>query len=85
MLAEQVTAKIKAMSTKQMKLSQQLRDAILNAPMSRYQLSKLSRVSEGSLSRFVNHKSSLTLASIDEIGDVLGVQIVVHQTKRKGK
>ena len=63
------------MSTKQKKLSQQLREAILNAEISRYELSKRSGVGQGSLSRFIHKQQSLTLASIDKIGEVLELQI----------
>ena len=63
------------MSNKRNTISQQLREAILNASMSRYQLAKLSGVGEGSLSRFVHEQQSLTLASVDAIGEVLKLRI----------
>jgi Cro/C1-type HTH DNA-binding domain len=66
-------------------ISQQLRERILDAEITRYKLSKSSGVSEASLSRFVKEENSLTLASIDAIGDVLGLQVVVRPPKRKVK
>ena len=69
------------MSTKQKKLSQQLREAILNAEISRYELSKRSGVGQGSLSRFVHEQQALTLASIDKIGDVLKLHIESKREK----
>ncbi len=73
------------MSKNKKTISEQLRKSILEAPITRYELSKRSGVGESSLSRFIHGRQSLTLASIDAIGDVLGLQIVVRQPKRKGK
>ena len=73
------------MTTKSKKLSQQLREAILKASMSRYQLAKESGVGEGSLSRFVHRQQSLTLDSVDAIGEVLGLQIVTKAKHQKRK
>ena len=69
------------MKAKRNTISQQLRDAILNAEISRYELSKRSGVGQGSLSRFVHEQQSLTLASIDKIGDVLKLHIESKREK----
>jgi len=71
---------------KRKKLSEQLRDAILNAETSRYRISKETGITEAALSRFVNHGSGLSLESIDKIGDCLDLELVVRQrSKRKGR
>lgn len=66
-------------------ISEQLRAAIRNSEMSRYELAKRSGVGESSLSRFLSEQNSLTLDSVDAIGRVLGLRIVTTKTtKRKG-
>ena len=72
------------MSKKHLSLSDQIRAAILAAPVSRYQISKVTGIPEGNLSRFVAGKSGLSLASVDRVGEYLGLQIVVAP-KRKAK
>ncbi len=62
-------------------LSEQLREAILNADISRYRISKQTGLTEAGLSRFVNHVAGLSLDSIDKIGECLGLAIVVRPKK----
>lgn len=64
------------------KLSDQLRAAVLNAPQSRYEISKATGISEGNLSRFVHGAAGLSLDSLDRLCDYLGLR-VVGSTKRK--
>ena len=69
-------------------ISDQLREAILNAEISRYRLAKLTGLSEAALSRFVNGVMGLSLDSIDKIGECLGLEITTKRRKprkRKGK
>jgi transcriptional regulator with XRE-family HTH domain len=73
------------MSKNKKTISEQLREAILEAPITRYEISKRSGVGESSLSRFIHGRQSLTLSSIDAIGDVLELQVVVRPAKKKGK
>ncbi len=76
------------MTKKQKQISEQLRDAILNADISRYQIAKQTGLTEASLSRFVNRVCGLSLDSIDKIGECIGLEIVQRQSKtqkRKGK
>lgn len=56
---------------KRQSFSDQLRQALLNAPMSRYRLAAECGIPESSLSRFVNGKMGLPLASIDKLADLL--------------
>ena len=68
-------------------LSEQLREAILNADISRYRIAKETGLTQAGLSRFVNGVSGLSMDSIDKIGDCLGLQIVVaakHRQKKDG-
>lgn len=58
--------------------SEQLRDAIETADVSRYRLAKLTGVPASQLSRFVNRKGGLAVASIDAICKALGARLVVE-------
>jgi plasmid maintenance system antidote protein VapI len=67
------------------KLSDQIRRAILDGPMTRYRLATEAQVDHGHLSRFVHGKASLSLDAIDRIGAVLGLRVVRPTKERKGK
>ncbi len=71
------------MAKKTKPISEQLRDAILNADISRYRISKETGLTEAGLSRFVNGVAGLSLASIDLVGECLRLEITTPQ--RKGK
>ena len=73
------------MNRKPKPISQQLRQAILNANESRYRIAKETGVTEGQLSRFIHSKAKLTLDSIDAIGEYLGLEIATAAKSRKGK
>lgn len=69
-------------------LSKQLKDAILNADVSRYRIAQETGITEAALSRFVNGVAGLSLDSIDTIGEYLGLEITTRKQKprtRKGK
>jgi transcriptional regulator with XRE-family HTH domain len=61
--------------------SDQLRDLILSCGTSRYALARQVGVSESALSRFMAGKQGLTLATLDKLADVLGIEIVVKVQK----
>ncbi len=68
--------------------SDQLRDAILNADISRYRISKETGLTEAGLSRFVNGVAGLSLDSIDKVGECLGLEITTSKlksSKQKGR
>jgi plasmid maintenance system antidote protein VapI len=64
-------------------LTDTLRQAILNAGVSRYAIAQQTGVSEAALSRFVSGERGLTLESVDRLLPVLGLE--VKATKRRGK
>lgn len=74
------------MPRKRKPLSEQLRDAILNAEITRYRIAQETGLTEAGLSRFVNKVSGLSLESIDKIGECLDLEIVPRNkpSKRKG-
>ncbi len=58
------------------KISEQLRQAILAADVSRYRIAKETKISEALLCRFIKGDSGLGQASVDKIGEQLGLQLV---------
>ena len=66
----------------------QLKAAILESDLSRYRLSKLAKVSEGQLSRFVMDKDdprhrTLTMESAARVARALG--LTLKASRRKGR
>jgi len=68
-------------------ISDQLRDAIRNATVSRYRLAAESGIDESTISRFLNGKGGLSIEGLDRIADCLGLRLVVprRSRQRKGK
>jgi transcriptional regulator with XRE-family HTH domain len=65
-------------------LSEQLRDAIEKAGVSRYEISKATGVSESTLSKFVlRQRPGLSFDALDRVGKYLGL-VIVKQPKKKG-
>ena len=64
---------------RQQSLSAQLRNIIENGSMSRYEISKRSKVDASQLHRFVNGNGRLTTDSLDKIGNVLGLRFVIDE------
>jgi hypothetical protein len=58
-------------------LSDQLREILGSGPMTRYRLSKEAGVDQGQLSRFVLGKGQMTFNTLDRIGKVLKLRLVV--------
>lgn len=59
-------------------LSDQIRRAIADAPISRYAICKQIDFSEATMSRFVKRKAGLSMEVLDKVADVLGLEIVVR-------
>jgi hypothetical protein len=72
------------MDHSQIDISDQLRSCIHNAPISRYRISKITGVPEAVLSRFMAGKSGMSLVTIDKIGKVLNLSIIMDASKHKG-
>lgn len=68
------------------KLSEQLRDAIVNADVTRYAISRATGVSESTLSKFVlGTRPGLSFDAMDRVGEYLGLEIVKKkQPKKRG-
>jgi plasmid maintenance system antidote protein VapI len=65
-----------------MDIERDLRDAIINAPITRYRLSKETGVSETVLSLFVNRKRTLRLDTAAKLAAALGLEL---RAKDKGR
>jgi transcriptional regulator with XRE-family HTH domain len=66
-------------------LSEQLRAVIKKAGITRYELSKITGVSQSTLSKFVlGQRPGLSFDAMDRIGEHLGLVIVKKQPKKKG-
>ena len=63
-----------------MKLSDQIRQAVKKSGLSRYRICKLAGIDQGAMSKFMAAKVGLTLATLDRLGEVLGLEL----KKRKG-
>jgi transcriptional regulator with XRE-family HTH domain len=66
-------------------ISEQLREAIESAGMTRYALAKATGVSESQLSRFVNGTSGLGVEAIDKLCAYLGLHLAAIESKPKTK
>jgi hypothetical protein len=65
-------------------ISEQLRAAILSASESRYQISVQTGVAASVLSRFVNRKQGIDLATADKLAAYLGLELR-PKAKRKAR
>jgi plasmid maintenance system antidote protein VapI len=65
------------------KLTDQLRSAIDACGMSRYAVAKAINLDQATLSRFMSGKAGLSVATIDKLGELLGLQLVA--VKKHGR
>jgi transcriptional regulator with XRE-family HTH domain len=72
------------MAQKPKMITDQLRAAILAAPLTRYRIAQETGVSEAALSRFVNRTRGLDGSSIDILADYLGLELA-PRAKRKAR
>jgi DNA-binding Xre family transcriptional regulator len=63
--------------------TESLRDAVQNAPVSRYRMSQATGISQGNLSHFVHGKRGLSMHNLDVLCEYLQLSLV--QTKGKGR
>jgi transcriptional regulator with XRE-family HTH domain len=66
-------------------LSEQLRDAIEKAGITRYELSKITGVSQSTLSKFIlKQRPGLSFGAMDRVGLALGLVIVKKKSTKRG-
>lgn len=72
-----------------MSISQQVRDALIQSPMSRYAIAKQLGVSQSLLSLFVSGKRGLSIEVLDQLADLLGLEVRPKgskpATRKRGK
>jgi len=69
-----------------MKFSDEIRRAIDCSGLSRYEICKRAAIDKAAMSRFVAGTVGLTLATIDRLADVLGLQVESGKAKhRRGR
>ena len=73
------------MATRRVKLSDQVRRAVDASGLSRYRISKELGVAESTMSRFMSGQGGLSLANLDALADLLGLDIVAPRRSTKGK
>ena len=71
----QATGILTTMGHKKTSLTDQLRQLIESAEISRYELWRQTGIDQAVLSKFVNHKGGLSMESLDKIGELLDLQI----------
>lgn len=71
------------MASKSKSVSDQLRDAILRADKSRYQIAKETGLSQALLSRFVNHVTDLSAPTMETVAACIGQRIVLEPRPSK--
>ena len=66
----------------QPKLSDQIRQAIVESEYTRYQISQETGLDQAALSKFVHGERGLALENIDKLAAFLNLEIVVHKKGR---
>ena len=72
------------MGKKPIKLSDQVRRAVDASGLSRYRISKEIGVAESTMSRFMSGQGGLSLANLDALADLLGLDITTTRRPTKG-
>ena len=67
------------------KVSEQLKDAILNCGKTRYRIAQETGVTEATLSKYIHGHHGLSQETVDILAEFLGLRLVADDTKRKGK
>ena len=65
------------------KISDQIRLAIEQSGMSRYRIAKETGIDPASLSRFMAGTTGLSTTTVDKLGLLLGLEIVVQKRRRR--
>lgn len=68
-------------------LSDQMREAVINAPITRYAIWRKTGIHESALSRFVNGESGLSLENVDKLAELLGWELMIAESvgSKRGK
>ena len=61
-----------------------IREAILSAPISRYELAKRLSISQGTLGDFVHGRTGIGSELLDRVAEELGLRLVIERPRSKG-
>ena len=64
-------------------LADDVRTAIRESGLSRYEIAKKTGVSQSVLSRFMSGETGMTLATLERIAPLLGLEIVIRKRRKK--
>ena len=67
------------------KVSEQLKDAILNCGKTRYRIAQETDITEATLSKYIHGHHGLSQETADILAEYLGLRLVADKAKRKGK
>jgi plasmid maintenance system antidote protein VapI len=67
------------------KVSEQLKDAILNCGKTRYRIAQETGITEATLSKYIHGHHGLAQETVDILAEYLGLRLVADGTKRKGR
>ena len=71
--------------SKQILLTDQLRQAVLNSGQSQYAICKATGIDKSALSRFVTGERGVSCEAMDILGEYLGLRIVADKPKGRAK
>jgi transcriptional regulator with XRE-family HTH domain len=63
------------------KLTDQIRQAIENCGVSRYEIAKHTGIDESALAKFFNGHRGLSMEALNALGEFLDLEIVMHRRK----
>jgi transcriptional regulator with XRE-family HTH domain len=66
-------------------LSDQLRQALDECGLSRYQISLQTGIDQSQLSRFVHGTAKLSMDSMDKLGEALNLKLTMDRKPKQGK
>ncbi|MCE9545763.1 MAG: hypothetical protein K8T25_09635 [Planctomycetia bacterium] len=68
---------------KRLALSEQVRRAIDESCLSRYRIWQVTGIDQGTLSRFMAGDAGLSMAGLDALAELLGLEIVIRKPPRR--
>ncbi|HVK13701.1 MAG TPA: helix-turn-helix domain-containing protein [Gemmataceae bacterium] len=71
------------MAKQHLKLSDQVRRAVDDSGLSRYRIAKEIGVAESTMSRFMSGQGGLSLANLDALADLLGLNVTAPRRSTK--
>jgi transcriptional regulator with XRE-family HTH domain len=66
------------------RFSDEIREAIAGAPLSRYEICKRIGFNEGAMSRFMAGRSGISMETLDKLAALLGLTVAAKGRGRKG-